>query len=683
MNQILKPYVESKPERLVLIQHLLTQFEKQSSYRYLLQEDPKIYLILSRDERLVRNSHKYSNSPFPLLSTVEVFRTSIGSWNEELLEYGLRTRQKYGDSSDPSTIGSHIYLIHTSTITSTGNNYLKRQYKRLFNYRARGDINSYWKLCWTLLCKSWCFRLACLNSWSPRWYKTLSLKHLSQVWEGLHRILSLEDPHSPLRNVWIESPKGKWRQLCIPKPSWRLYYHILNQFLSYIYYPLLPRSDYDGFLYQRGCLSWWKGILWGNYLTSYSHLLEVDFSSAFPNLNRRYLYKSLKSDNLVPLNFIHLLLTHLQSSVESSNHYPTYSSYVEDKENVLWRQSTRNLPMGVGISPLLFVISMRHAFESLGLKSKDLLYRMYADDGSLFFNSRGVWNLLKLHWKGWLWLIHHLTNSRNLLIELLNESLPFQESGLKICNQKSRLIRLFHIWLHPYVSLGLRLHTPLTYFSQLYYLLQRKSIPLELSGWTRGRGSNPVKGKSSTLPSRTPLNYWNSTMTSQLDLSRLLSSYGKYFGLIQSKLYSSSSEVRRSSLSLRGQRGSILHTLLPLLKDKNKNLLNVKLDIYNAGSKISELYLESQSRYGLSLQWSLLSDNLEREVKVSWKEITKDPFNTKIANPLPKKSYIESEGLDYFKKFSEIQLTETQHNKYYKEYVQQKLPTEVPNSPIG
>lgn len=172
-------------------------------------------------------------------------------------------------------------------------------------------------------------------------------------------------------------------------------------------------------------------------------------------------------------------------------------------------------------------------------------------------------------------------------------------------------------------------------------------------------------------------------MTSQLDLSRLLSSYGKYFGLIQSKLYSSSSEVRRSSLSLRGRRGSILHTLLPLLKDKNKNLLNIKLDIYNAGSKISELYLESQSRDGLSLQWSLLSDNLEREVKVSWKEINKDPFNTKIANPLPKKSYIESEGLDYFKKFSEIQLTDAQHNKYYKEYVQQKPPTEVPNSPTG
>lgn len=672
MDQILKPFVPDKEARSSLMNKLLVKFERETSLKYNLS--PTCSLILSKDERQVRKLRKYHESPLPLLSSISVFRSTIGSYNEDLLQYGLTSRLKVGDTPTASSLGSQVYLIITDTLTFQGNSYLRKQYKRLNKYRTSGDYNSYWHLSWTLMCSSWSFKLASLMSWQSRWYKELSLHSFHGIWKGLHKILSLEDKSPKLKNLWIESPAGKYRQLCIPNKAWRLYFHMLNNFLSYVYSPKLNTSEYDGFLYGRGCLSWWKGVLWGDYL-NHLNILEVDFSSAFPNCSRRFLYKCLKTDGLLPMNFIHLILNHLPSSSQASTTFPTLQSFIEHKSNPLWRNSTRNLPMGIGISPLLFVICLRSALEQVKLRIPGIKYRFYCDDGSIFYSYKGLIHFIQNCNLSLIQLIKCCISGHPLLVEILNKSQPFQEAGLIICQSKSRLVKNLGIWLHPYISLGLNLYTNLSKYSQLRNLLLKKPIPLYLRGWTRGRGANPIKQKESTQPSRVLLENLKEGSSKQMTIGLLLSNYQKYFGLIQSKLYCNINKVYTIKTYPESKEKSILRKLQHSIKGDNnfnKKSFVPKIDIYNASSIISELFLQCQTKEGLSMNWKIVRPNLERELHISWPRITNNPFNTSISCPLPPLNFIEREGLDKFHKYSELNLTPTEFIQYNQLYQQSK-----------
>lgn len=653
---------------------LLVKFEKETSLKYALNSTCS--LILSKDERQVSKLRKYHSSPLPLLSSISVFRSSIGSYNDELLEYGLQSRVKVNDTENDLRVGSYIYLVLTDTLTFKGNRYLRNQYKRLMKYRKEGDYHSYWHLSWTLMSKSWSFKLASLLSWESRWYKELTLHHYHNIWKGLHKILSLQDQTPRIKNLWIESPAGKFRQLCIPNKSWRLYFHMLNNFLSYIYSPKLSNKEYDGFLYGRGCLSWWKGILWGDYL-NHGNILEIDFSSAFSNCSKRFLYKCLKSDGLIPLNFIHLILNHLPSSNQTSTEFPTLSSFIENEENTLWRQSSRNLPMGIGISPLLFVICLRSALEEVKLRIPGIKYRFYCDDGSIFYTLRGLTSYCRQSGLSYLTLWKYLMIGRPLLVELLNNSTTFKEAGLIICTKKSRLVKFWGLWLHPYISLGLKLHTSFPKWLQFHHILQGKPIPLILSGWTRGRGANPIKRKPSTPPSRVSLSDLKENSPKKLSLALLLSDYGKYFGLIQAKLYCNLNKVYTIKTYPESKKKSILRRIQHSIKGDNnfnKQSFVPKIDIYNASSILSELFLQSQSKEGLSMNWKIVRPNLERELRIPWSRIDLTPFNKNLSCPLPPLNFIEQEGLDKFHKISEINLSPSEYNKYQQLYEQMKEP---------
>lgn len=446
-------------ERQQLIHDLIHQFCDKPSLKYSLSNHSS--LLLLKDEIKLSSLRRFEGSPFPLLTNIELFSSSIGGFNEELMSYGIKTRSKFGDpTSHPNTYGSQIYLVYHDSPSSRGNRYLKRQYRRLNFYRDSSQIIKYWSLSHSLMRQSWCFRIACLGSWLPRWYKELSLLELNRLWSKLHQILSLSETSTTIYNVWIESPKDKWRQLGVPNKAWRLYLHMLNMFITFIYSPHLPASIYDGFLYNRGVKSWWETVLWSPLLESYSWILEVDLSSAFPNLNLQILSKALKSDGLIPSNLISLILTHLKSNQQESLTFPTLETYIEHEENLAWRKSDRSVPMGLSFSPILFVIALDWCLRELKLLSPDLTYKWYADDGSIYFRTKwlhrfykmsnlSLWEIFQLLFRGENPIIHYL-NSRSLL----------QEAGIQLCSKKSGLVRFFSLWLKPYKSLGLTLYTP-------------------------------------------------------------------------------------------------------------------------------------------------------------------------------------------------------------------------------
>jgi hypothetical protein len=82
---------------------------------------------------------------------------------------------------------------------------------------------------------------------------------------------------------------------------------------------------------------------------------------------------------------------------------------------------------------------------------------------------------------------------------------------------------------------------------------------MELKGSTRGRGSNPHTGKSSTLPSNLILNFPSNEASQTLSYPLLLEHYYPYFGLLMSKLYVGSLDNYLSSYyPLKSKRMSLL-----------------------------------------------------------------------------------------------------------------------------
>lgn len=297
LDFLLKEYIHEATARKILRQEILLQFEKHSFYTYRVSD--QVTLILSKDSRIIQPHRRYKNSPFPFLTNVSYFSNSVGSWNKELLEYGITSRLKDGDTATPD-VSSRIYLIKLDSISTQGNKYLKRQYKRLESLRRTGNILEYWKQSWLLMSCSKSYRIASLSSWQNTWYKSLSYLELSKILNGLNSILDFSIQSTNIYNIWIESPKSKWRQLSVPSKCWRLYFHMLNMFLTYIYEPHLPSHIYDGFIYNRGCKSWWEKLLWSPLLSKFSWLFELDFSSGFPNLNLHSVRRSLTEDGLLP-----------------------------------------------------------------------------------------------------------------------------------------------------------------------------------------------------------------------------------------------------------------------------------------------------------------------------------------------------------------------------------------------
>lgn len=647
------------------------------------------YIILTKDERTIQHLRRYRKSPFPLLSNIERFSNTIGRWNDELMKFGIKSRAKYDDPSELSleNLGTRVHLVYYNTPSFKGNQYLLRQYKLLSGLRRNHEIASYWDLSWTLMRKSWSFRIASLNSWKPRWYKTLTTQEVKTILTNLNKILNFEELKTSVYNVWIESPRGKWRQLGVPNKPWRLYLHMVNMFISYIYEPRLKEGEYEGFIFNRGCKSWWENLLWGDLLSKFHSLVEVDLSSGFPNLSRETLMLALKEDGLIPPSYIQLILTHLSSPLIGARWFPNFESYIEHQQNKAWREGNRSVHMGLGISPILFVITLSWSLRKIKFLNPHLQMKWYADDGSFYFNLRGLYQLLRSQKKDLTWALREILGGRNLFLSLLNELESFQRAGLKLCRKKSSLVRIFGIWLKPYISLGLKLYTNWGMSRQILNIVLRRPIPLELMGWTRGRGENPVKGLAGTLPSRRKLEFPGTAKDcpEKLDLTTMLKGYKKYFGLLISLLYASKPPEAPSPTAtrlLKLSKNSLLWKILNGKKQRNLNKRSLKLDIYNSGCKLTGALLSVNKGSPLDSDWTLLYPNIERELKIKWEVKARTIYDLELNHPIRPSPPNSRADWDYFKKYSEIQLSPSELEKGRELYELQGprvLPTGMPS----
>ena len=140
LNRLLKPYYAQKEERLLILEQIVSQFSGKDSLKFIVNDE--FYLILVQNS-LNHSAHKrYPGSPFPYLSNVEKFYSSLGDYNTDLLKYGLKYRLKEA-LTETDLIGSHIFLSSHHTFNKKGNAYLYYQYQRLHRYRQRSQITEY------------------------------------------------------------------------------------------------------------------------------------------------------------------------------------------------------------------------------------------------------------------------------------------------------------------------------------------------------------------------------------------------------------------------------------------------------------------------------------------------------------------------------------------------------------
>ena len=101
--------------------------------------------------------------------------------------------------------------------------------------------------------------LSALNSWKPDYYTLPSEKFIPWLYK-FEDYLWNDTTHVPLQSIWIESPKGKFRMLCVPNFAYCWVCRLWNDALSLWVENKIP-CNFHGFIYGRGCKSWWQHFL--------------------------------------------------------------------------------------------------------------------------------------------------------------------------------------------------------------------------------------------------------------------------------------------------------------------------------------------------------------------------------------------------------------------------------------
>jgi len=98
--------------------------------------------------------------------------------------------------------------------------------------------------------------------------------------------------------------------------------------------------------------------------------------------------------------------------------------------------------MGLGVSPILFMICVKSVVDKLKLLNPDLTFNSYADDWSIYFNIKGLLRLKQQENLSIFYILSHLLKNLNPFIEYYNSHPLLKSAGLIVCKKKSSLVRL-------------------------------------------------------------------------------------------------------------------------------------------------------------------------------------------------------------------------------------------------
>jgi len=378
--------------------------------------------------------------------------------------------------------------------------YLEEKYYKIYIrdlMRIKNPLN-YWELSEELINDYPYAWISSLNNWETDYiYKE---RFMEKTIPDFIKDLYTNKTRSELKNVWIESPKGKWRMLSIPNYQTRWICRMWNEVLSnYVYKKI--NKNFHGFIHNKGVLSWWTMFLKEKYFSKYEYIFEFDLASFFPNVNRQEALNALLHYNVPHKYAVHLIKL-VSGRTVNSTHFPNSSSFYEETLNKEWSKGDRNLPMGNALCPLISSLVLYKHFEELGLNiSSDIIVTGYADDNSLMLTRKGYEQLcLKL--------------GKTIINEIdITNYLNDRWKGIIIEPAKSGWVKKDGKWLKNYKNLGMLYDTK------------------DLFASTRGTKHGP---------SHLKLYRKNNLKDEILNLEYILNNskfFDDYFGFLQSRLF--------------------------------------------------------------------------------------------------------------------------------------------------
>jgi reverse transcriptase-like protein len=440
----------------------------------------------------------------------------MSSWMKiEKLDYmldleakGFKEWAEYMDDMSRSSTDVFNHDYYVSILTEN--------YPFMENEPSRDVNDDYWhNFELTLKTKPYLW-ISSLNNWQKDYI--FEEEFTSKILPGFIKDLLTNKTHSPLQNVWVESPKGKWRMLSVPNYRTRWICRLWNEALSnYVYRKI--HINYHGFIHNRGVLSWWTMFLKRRYFEKYEYIYEFDMASFFPNVNRSEGLNALIYYG-VPRKYAIHLINLVSGKSRPSKSYPNEESFYEETLNREWSKGDRNLPMGNALCPLISSLVLYKHFTELGFNiDDDVIVTGYADDNSIMLTKNGY-----RKFQSKLGLTVNEKIEEHMIINYLNNDYK----GINLEPAKSGWVKYENRWIKSYKNLGM-LYQP---FSEIN---GQRSNGHELFAQTRGTKHGPSNLKFE-LQSKKNINKF-------LNLKELLSDkvlFNKYFGFIQSRLFQNS-----------------------------------------------------------------------------------------------------------------------------------------------
>jgi len=201
------------------------------------------------------------------IPNVREFSVKVSTWNIIFHFFGMSKRNKPDITWSPHE-------------NSKFNNYMTRQVKRLI--KLKDNPQTFFKIMFKLIDKSYVFRVSAWNKCMPNWYKKLPLKTVLMVNRKIDKIIKTRSTKMDFARVYIKKGENGYRPLGVPTLEWRIYQQLLNNFL-YIYVKDQFLDSQHGFLPGKGSLTAWQDLL--GKIEKYPYIYEFDLKQCFPTIN--------------------------------------------------------------------------------------------------------------------------------------------------------------------------------------------------------------------------------------------------------------------------------------------------------------------------------------------------------------------------------------------------------------
>jgi len=279
------------------------------------------------------------------------------------------------------------------------NRFALRQIKRL----QKADSKKYWIIVDHLMRRSNVFFMLALYHIFPRWHRDLHFQQVINLHRKYKRVAKKPE-EIDFKRVYIpKDEKGNMRPLGVPKPEWRMYLHLLNQFLVLRFDKTISPNQH-GFRPGRGTLTAWKEILQSH--SKYKYIYEFDYRKFFDSLNQSMISEALLLHHKVPRKWWTLIEklntsqpklpdVRLLDEKEIENNKIVIREGIRDNYIRLYNKLVRvgfggnhtlyGIPQGAPTSPFLSIMLLDYVTQQ-DRAYPDTKWIRYADDGIVMMN---------------------------------------------------------------------------------------------------------------------------------------------------------------------------------------------------------------------------------------------------------------------------------------------------------